>query len=108
MHGCTTVLHDLILARIHLLCVQAVVLPLVDLEHHGFITRPDLTQLHIMAALFAKKQTLAPPESLLELLDALYIGFDRTMLASQLSLQDSAKDALATIILALKVWELVD
>ena len=78
-------------------------LRITDADHDGLITRPELLQLHIQSEYFAKSAALSPPNSLPELLDAIYLGFDRNNLASQLALQDEAKDALAIITQALKV-----
>ena len=82
---------------------QAVVLHLLDSDHDTFITRPELMELHLLARHFAKSERLPAPTSLPELLDVIYLGFDRSVLASQLSLKEAAKDALATISKALQV-----
>ena len=54
-----------------LMCMQAVVLHLLDEDRDGWVTLPDLTHLHIIGEEYANQETLDVPECLQDLLQAL-------------------------------------
>jgi hypothetical protein len=76
---------------------------MLDLDHDGQVTRSELRQLQLTAEEFAAREALDPPESLEALLTSIYLGFDRSTLASQAALKDAASSELARISSALKV-----
>ena len=53
------------------MCMQAVVLHLLDEDRDGWVTLPDLTHLHIIGEEYANQETLDVPECLQDLLQAL-------------------------------------
>eukprot|EP00798_Chlamydomonas_sp_ICE-L_P010737 gene10737-17812_t len=78
MEGCKMELHSP-------LFLKHVVLPLVDEDRDGMVSKQDLMQLHLLAVEYVKLQnrgTLLPPACLDDLLITVYKAFDRSMLTS--------------------------
>lgn len=78
-------------------------LRLLDSDADGIVTRSELHSLHLTAEEYAVREKGALPQDLASLVDALYLGFDRTQMRAELELQRAAGGDLAVIEVALNV-----
>lgn len=74
-------------------CTQTVLVRLADSDRNGIITRSELRALQLLAEQFAAAEALDVPRSLPDLLDALYLGFDREELRREAAMWAAAPDA---------------
>ena len=65
--------------------LQQVFIRLVDDNHDNYITQRELLSAQIKAASYAQDFEMDPPSDWPTMLDAIYVGFDRTSLAPLVS-----------------------
>jgi hypothetical protein len=58
--------------------------PMLDANHDGVVTRPELRTLQLKAEEFAAGEALDPPDSWKSLVEALVMGFDPAKVAQQM------------------------
>ncbi|KAJ9527505.1 hypothetical protein QJQ45_025765 [Haematococcus lacustris] len=72
-----------------------VIVPLADVDKDGFVTRSELLRLQQLGVCYAEQALVDAPESLPQLLSAVFLGHDRDMLAKELVMQGA--DVMATV-----------
>ncbi|GFH17743.1 WD_REPEATS_REGION domain-containing protein, partial [Haematococcus lacustris] len=82
-----------------------VIVPLADVDKDGFVTRSELLRLQQLGECYAEQALVDAPESLPQLLSAVFLGHDRDMLAKELVMQGA--DVMATVREKLQVAEVI-
>ncbi|KAL6759842.1 hypothetical protein V8C86DRAFT_1227862 [Haematococcus lacustris] len=82
-----------------------VIVPLADMDKDGFVTRSELLRLQQLGECYAEQALVDAPESLPQLLSAVFLGHDRDMLVKELVMQGA--DVMATVRDKLQVAEVI-